>query len=487
MIAENTPKVKQQLGDNSAIAAKAIVNSMMPAFVVRRQETTPTLPKHAQIDPALGAGAAPWLDEYIKFSERWAPSAFGGYHEAVGLFVLSTLAARRVAYPMGRIRYTSLYLLLLGRTSIFTKTTAAEIGTAVINAAGLGFLRTPDEMTPQAFVDHLSKRPVPSNWEQIDDHQMAQVKQRLAFPAQRGWYYDELGMKVSAMMNDKGHMSDYRGLLRKFDDGGDKYEYHSIGRGINMVEQPYLSLLGNMTPADLQPFAGKGSALWNDGFWARFIFVSPGADTERCRGRFPNELRHIPATIVDPLKEWHTRLGIPNVQIQLGEELTVNAEPVEASVLGLGAGVYDAYYRYYDALIDMVQATDNSDLDGNYSRLPEKAMRVAALLASLQGSPNIELSHWARAQTIAEKWRANLHDLYQALTGGVEYTKRKGREEAICDYLAKKGTPLTRREIIQGVRNVTAADLHELIPAMLNAELITEIKSDKSAKYMLLG
>jgi hypothetical protein len=56
-----------------------------------------------------------------------------------------------------------------------------------------------------------------------------------------------------------------------------------------------------------------------------------------------------------------------------------------------------------------------TDLDGNYVRFPEKAMRIAALFASLAGSDSIELPHWVKAREITEGWRGNLHDLYPQL------------------------------------------------------------------------
>ncbi len=63
----------------------------------------------------------------------------------------------------------------------------------------------------------------------------------------------------------------------------------------------------------------------------------------------------------------------------------------------------------------MVVVSGLTNLDGNYSRFPEKALWVAALFASLSNSLRIELSHWARAQEIAERWRAGTHELYSQL------------------------------------------------------------------------
>src|SRR5262245_12526028 len=99
----------------------------------------------------------PRLDDYIAFSEVWAPRAYQGFHEAVALFILATMAARRIKIEFGpRGVYTSLYLALAARTTLFTKTTVAELGLELVRLAGLGALLADDESTPQAFLQSLT-------------------------------------------------------------------------------------------------------------------------------------------------------------------------------------------------------------------------------------------------------------------------------------------------------------------------------------------
>lgn len=451
------------------------------------------LPKEVEIAASIGATACPWLDAYIAFSKRWAPSAYEHYHEAVGLWVLSTVAARRVAFPQGKIRYTSLYIALLGRTSIWTKTTAAEVGASLLRDANLGFMLAPDEMTPQAFISYLSDCSIPKNWDDLSKTTQQNITEKIGFLAQKGWYYDEFGQKIAGIMKESGHMTEYRGLLRNFDDGKDQYEYKSVSRGTDLVERPYLALLANCTPADLQPYAGRGAPLWNDGFWARFAFVSPPEDADRNRGRFPEGERVFPYDLSAPLINWHNRLGSPVVNVvnqadedSLRPSFSVEVEPKPPTVITFGAGVFDAFYAYREALLDIVSKTGLTDLDGNYTRLPEKAIRIAALFASLQGCNQIGMVHWARAQQIAERWRGDLHNLYRQLTSNVEQSKKKTREEAILALLAKRGES-TKREIVQGVRGLSSADAAEVLPSMVDMGLLVEVKSARSATYSLAG
>ena len=207
------------------------------------------------------------------------------------------------------------------------------------------------------------------------------------------------------MMREGGFMADFRGLLRKFDDCPAQYEYVSVGRGSDVVTAPYLALLASMTPADLQPFAKKNSALWGDGFWARFAFITPAAATGRKRGQFPKGRRETPAELIIQLKRWHHRLGIPEPQVieRLDGEgdgtgkYDLFAAPQAERQCFLGEGVFDAFYRYHDALLDIIGQSPDHDLDGNYSRLAEKALRVAMLLGSIENNEQIEIRHWARA------------------------------------------------------------------------------------------
>ncbi len=251
----------------------------------------PPLPESAQLDPALGSNASPWLDAYIDFSRRWAPSAYDGFHEAVGLWVLSTVAARRVKLDFGGERYPSLYIANVARSSLWTKSTAHHIGSALLQACGLSFLLAPDEATPQALLCRMSVPATVTDWDARPAEEQERARQALAFAGQKGWDYDEFGAKVSAMMRDSGPMADFRGILRRFDDAPERYVYDTVARGENRLTRPYLALLASMPPANMAPYAKRGGALWHDGFWARFAFVAPGRGEQPPAGEFPEGAR----------------------------------------------------------------------------------------------------------------------------------------------------------------------------------------------------
>ena len=451
---------------------------------------TPPLAESAQVDPVLAATGSPWLDEYIAHSSRWSPRAYHDFHEAVGLWLLSTVAARRVAVSFGQTRYTNLYIALCARTSIYAKSTTADIAQEIMRAAGLDYLMAPDDATPQAFVQLMSYK-LPGKWGDMTDAERSTATHRLAFAGQRGWFFDEFGMKVSAMMRDSGHMTEFRGLLRRLDDNPEAYEYVTISRGSDVIQRPYLALLANMTPADLEPYAKKNSALWNDGFWARYAFVTPPADYPRSSARFPKGIRIPPPSLVAPLRQWHQQLGVrlPDVTERESEGktiydlLAVTPEPV---MLDLSPAVFDAIYTYRDALEDIIFESQLTDLDGNYSRLPEKALRVSMLLASLDGCRQIEARHWARGQQVAETWRRNLHNLYTQLMEGGASTPTEDMEQKIMKLLADKG-PQTKREVYTFVRGLDSTKATYLLDHMVKADLLHEDKSGRAVRYSLNG
>ena len=472
------------------VAPKPVV---APTFVVSKAALVPQLPIEAQPDYELARNAAPWLDAFTNYSRKWAPDAYDGFHEAVGLWALSTAAGRRVAFPLGGVRFTSLYIALISRTSVFTKTTAAKVGAKVISAAGMNYLLCPDEMTPQAFIDHLSTISVPGNFDELSEHEQDWYKNAAAFAGQKGWYYDEFGNKVAGMMKEGGHMAEYRGILRVMDDGRDEYKYISIGRGVNKIKRPYLALMANMTPADLRKFAGRGAPLWNDGFWARFGLVSPGEEDRPKKGRWPNEVQTVPAALSKPLMDWHKRLGTPHVSIVTSSDeegklkkpsVSVTVADTEPTMMGMPTDVYDAFYVYRDALTDLVDAGHVEDLDGNYSRLPEKAIRIAALLASLHGEKDIKIRHWHRALEITERWRVDLHSLYRQLTGSVEVDRSRTIEDAIIEQIKRYG-PRSARDLKLNT-HMSAEDIKSVLPGMVADGTLLEFKEGKAVRYTLL-
>ncbi|HEY5001994.1 MAG TPA: DUF3987 domain-containing protein [Ktedonobacteraceae bacterium] len=434
-------------------------------------------------------GASPWLDAYIEFSKQWSPRGYDGFHEAVGLWVLSTIAAHRVMLPIGDESYTPLLIVLVGRTGLFAKSTTAKIGRAVLKSAGLEWFLAPDDATPQKFISEMAGH-IASNYDSMSPEAQRMVELQYCFAGQRGWFYDEFGQIISAIMKD-GIMSDFRGILRRLDDCYDYYNRATISRGTDSVENPYLALLGSMTPDDLGKAAKSGSSLWGDGFLARFAFVTPPAGTSSL-GRFPPGLRVIPDELSDALRVWHQRLGIP--AFKATPILDKNGNPTDKKTFERGplpeqhciasTEIMNAYYTYGDVLTRLRAATNkNRDLDGNYARFASKALRIAMLLASLENDGHIEMRHWARGQAISERWRANLHELF-AQTNTAPADDDEIMEDKILE-IVERLKEASVREIKRYIRGIDITKLRMKVHELARAEMLEEIQTDKTTRYRL--
>ena len=364
---------------------------------------------------------SPWLAEYIRYSHSVSPEGFVDFHISSGLWSLATVASRRIYVPLAKRIYTPLAIALVARTSLFAKTTTANAAMNVLKTAGLGWLLGDDETTPQKLLSDMAGH-IPTNYQDMDFDQQMQVDRRVGMSGQVGWYYDEFNQLIDAMTRP-GPMAEFAGLLRKLDDCPDEYKYSTKSGGREVIQQPYLPLLANTTPANLRKHASKGGEFWNDGFWARFAFITPPPDAWKTETMLEGEVI-VPKMLSDSLREWNRRLGVPNCRI---EEITdakdkktgqfkVVRDPLPSHPVMIDQDAYQAYKRYREATRAMIAESGNQDLDGSYVRLSDKALRIAAIIASLENDNQINLPIWTLAQEIAEMFRRNLHELYNQVS-----------------------------------------------------------------------
>ena len=435
------------------------------------------LMKSAQLSPYLGMDACLWLDQFVEFIRTWSPRSYEGYYEAIGLWLLSTIAARRVAIAFGKTRFTNLYILLVGRTTLYAKSTAVSIGKELLLRIGLDFLLLPDESTPQAMIKEMTAK-LPEDYEKFSIDQKERIKRSLAFSGQRGWFCDEFGGNLQAMMRKDGPYADLRSMLRKFDDNEPYYEKATINRGKERIDRPYLALIGSLTIADLAPFAYKGSPLWRDGFFARMGLVVP-PDGLIKEGEFPEGIRNFPDDLMKPLVNLNIRLGIPEIEIIAGVPVDSSSHP--CTLLELSAEVRRAYYAYDKSLREMLLNLNTNDLDGNYGRFPEKALRIAGLFTSLSNNPVIELNHWAKAQQIVERWRRNLHELFNQVNEESKIKPKLTNLEKVKRAIIEKEAP-TRREI-RLYTGLTYDQFDQVLSQLEQEKKIIAQKVGKTVRY----
>jgi len=459
----------------------------------------PPLPSSAWLDPSLGADACPWLDEYIAWSRHWSPRSFDDFHETCGLALLSIVAARRVVVPFGGDVFTNLYVMLAARSSIYAKTTAVRLMVNLLENAGLRGLLAPDDITPErllagmgGYLDENSQPDFPLV--KVKDHTSPETQVwdlRTRYAPQRGWIHNELGRLISGLASSSSYYSPFRSVIRELDDCPKHYEVARMGRPSDSLTLPYLSIVGSLTPADLRGLGRGLASLFSDGFFARFAVVCPPPGHPVSTAQFPRGECVKPPVLAEELRRWHERLPeaeYENIQkkdakVRDKGGARVKALPTQPVKVSLSEEARDRYYAYSDALTELIASREETLLDGCYARSANRALRVAALLASVSGEDTIELRHWVRAQEIVERWRAGLHHLWSQ----VNQEESEGREERLQERILlahqKASGPMSIRDITRGWRVDDRKIFVEAYAALVATGELVEIESGRGSKY----
>lgn len=442
-------------------------------------------------------GVSPWLAEYLTYSNQKSPEGYVDFHIASALWTLSVVAARRIYVPLADPVYTPLAIALVARTSLFAKTVTAQAGVKVLKAAGLGWLLGDDETTPQKLLSDMAGH-IPGNYDEMDEGQKTMAERRLAMAGQRGWAYDEFNQLIDAMTRP-GPMAEFAGLLRRLDDCHDEYKYSTRSHGQEVISNPYVPLLANTTPANLRRHTARHSEFWNDGFWARFAFITPPPGAWKTKTMEMGEVL-VPQALSKALQGWHTRLGEPECVIvtkadikgkKIGQPVA-ECQPLPRHTIYFEQDAYNAYVRYREALRGMLAESSNHDLDGSYVRLSDKALRVAALVASLENHDRINLAIWGLAQEIAEMFRRNLHELYNQVASG--HIDDDPLEDILINFFKAQqqnnGQAITVRDICQYaplvIRKLKAKTVRELLQGLEHDGIIECLKTGKKETYQLV-
>jgi hypothetical protein len=277
------------------------------------------------------------------------------------------------------------------------------------------------------------------------------------------------------------------------------FSRETIKRGIETVQQPYLALIGNLTPADLRPVAQRGGQLWGDGFLARFAFITPPMDEVK-HGRFPKGERVIPNDLLTPLVNWHKRLGVPHVSVEHvldgggdpTDDRHVTVQPLPVRTVVINDPVRDALYVYDHALLEIARGYREQDLDGNYGRLAEKSLRTAALFASLAGSDNITLAHLAKAQEIVERWRVYVHRIYVQVTRHDRSESEENEDKALDALRRWQGTEeypdgMTAAQVGRFIWGLSSTETMYILDGLVQAGVVERHKPARAQKYYIPG
>jgi len=401
-----------------------------------------------------------WLDRYIAFGLEASPKSPYSFHQIMGLSLLAAVLARRVYLPVSSFNlYPNLYSLIIAPSTLYAKSSTLDLGNGVLYAANLERLLLPVGVTPQSLVTELTNRQPEtlSTWDPMDQKSWHDERQ---FSGQRLWLMDEVGGLLDAF--DRKITAELLPYVLKLYDCPPRLSASTISRGRQTIFGGYLTICGPTTPIAMRQHL-RNEAHWGNGLFSRFAFITP--DSPPVCAFYPRAVVKCPSDIVDHLS------GLCFKHLPMPCD-GIAGTPLVAT---LADGVWERWESYHTALWKMLNGHKVSEkLFASYGRLHTMAMKVALLLAVSTWSENggsgpivVTAEHWNRAQTIAENFRAGLH---QAFADAGRANPGSTLEEKILERISSSTSGISAREIANAVNMTERGNRDYLDQVLLRLE-----------------
>ncbi len=257
----------------------------------RDVNVVPDLPAAAQLSADQRQQAAEvgrWLDEYVGWAGRAANETPLAFHQGAGLWLAALAIGRRlyIHTPWGQRVFPNLYVMLVAVSTYYRKSAGLSLAVDVARAA-VPHLILPQPGSPEAFMSMLGGV-LPPNFDEIATRDRDRLLKGNRFAAQRGIVRDEL----SAMFKSFGRdfMAGMKELFMQMYDCPDYLDSNTNNRGLVVIRDAALSMLGAATPAELSTALSPGD--WFNGTLARFVlltlepeYAERPAATDTCGGQ----------------------------------------------------------------------------------------------------------------------------------------------------------------------------------------------------------
>jgi len=410
-------------------------------------EMVPELPASAQLNTAQKKQARSvgrWLDDYLQWAGAAANETPLCFHEGIGLYLVAVAIGRRlyISTPWRQRVHPNIYVMIVAISTYYRKSAGLNLATEITHAS-IPHMILPQPGSPENFMNMLGGV-LPPNFEDIPLADRERLTKGNTFAAQRGILRDEISALFKSMGKD--YMAGLKELIMQLYDCPPYLDSNTNQRGLVVIRDTALSILGATTPAEL------GSAIsvsdWYNGNLARFALLTPEPEYAV---RPPQAAGIEPSGLAQRLRALHEKLPPPPAPTALG-----NTPPAES--WSLVADIWTHCHAYEQALREMT--APNSRLDDRlravYGRLHVQALKIAILLAALDWAdvgqaprPEVRPAHWFRAQLIAETWRASAHRLLRDLSENEELRL----EDRILGVLAANPDGLTLRNLYRTLKS----------------------------------
>jgi hypothetical protein len=201
-----------------------------------------TIPLEPEASEKVNYRLPSWLEQYMDWAGKTGNQTPMIFHQAAGLWLLSTAIGRRLYgnAPWGVKLYPNLYLMLVASTTYYRKSTAYKLAEQVAREA-IPHMLMPTPGSPERFQEALAGR-MPSNFDKLTKQQQERLTKAQPFAAQRGLLKDEEAGLFGAI-NRKDYMVGLKDLLMELYDCPDYFD-KDTQTGLNIVENAALSILG---------------------------------------------------------------------------------------------------------------------------------------------------------------------------------------------------------------------------------------------------
>jgi hypothetical protein len=416
-----------------------------------------------------------WLAQYMHWAGKTGNQTPMIFHQAAGLWLLSTSIGRRLygEAPWGVKLYPNLYLMLVASTTYYRKSTAYKLADQLARKA-IPHMLMPTPGSPERFQEALAGR-LPTNYDKLNKQQQERLTQAQPFAAQRGLLKDEVA-GLFGTINKRDYMTGMKDLLMELYDCPDYFDKDTQS-GLNIVENAALSILGVTTPA------GLGSAVsqadWANGLLIRFAILTPRPNyLERPAAK---SYQHPPQQLIDGLRQLHDRLPAPQL---------TDSGLKPPSALKLNVDCWQLCQQYGDHLRQMCAPSHDTELDerlkGVYGRLHVQAFKLASLFAALDwldtsdDVPTVTIDHWIAGKAIAEDWRTSAHRLLEQLDRSGEAIREKRHQDRMLRAISSAGPAgIALRHLYRNL-NFSAKQARQIAQDLVRAGLIEERRMDRA-------
>lgn len=443
-----------------------------PPTSLGHDDYVPSLPKAAQFTEKPGAPrAGGWLDMYMQWAKGRASMTDELFLEAGGLWLLSMATARRAVLELDfGLIYNPLYVLWCAGTTYWRKSTGLR-AVELIARRTIPHLMLAAQATPEMLMSRLAGEQ-PINFDKLSSDVQSAELAGAQYAGQRGFISDEVTKLFS-----KKYMEGLPEVLMEMYDNPPVVEQEFKTQGRLIVRSPGLSLLFATTPARLGSVFGDGE--WEDGLLPRFALLTPTSSVvRRTHTQRAGAQHEPPVPLLKGIRGLYDSLPEPDNSSTMDgfAHPVLRTEKVEISDVAL-----ERFNLYADALHDFTGPHGGIDerLTGVYGRLPIMGLKIAMSLMLIDDAMHhtgrtIEAAHWARAQSITEKWRSSAHRLLSQLNRSGD----QKCEDQVLDFLRMAHSrPPNALEIMRGARIRKRADAYAAIDALKDAGLIMEVET----------